>query len=71
MTLCPGSTTPAWTYDNKKLEATSCALLSNIIFSCDSISLSGGEIAFRRDGTVRLLADASNFRLAFHNESRL
>ena len=70
MTLCPGSTTPAWTYDNKKLEATSCALLSNIIFSCDSISLSGGEIAFRRDGTVRLLADASNFRLAFHNESR-
>jgi hypothetical protein len=71
MTPCPESTTPAWAYDNKRLEATSSALLSDIIFSCDSISLAGGEIAFRRDGMVRLLADASNFRLAFHNESRL
>jgi hypothetical protein len=71
MTPCPESTSPAWAYDNKRLEATSPALLSEIIFSCDSISLAGGEIAFRRDGMVRLLADASNFRLAFHNESRL
>jgi hypothetical protein len=66
----PRSSDPTWVYDNKRLEATSSALLSDIIFSCDSISLAAGEIVFSRDGVVRLMADASKFRVAFHNESR-
>lgn len=67
---CQGANS-SWTYDNKRVEATTVSsLLSDIIFSCDNIAVTDGEIVFRRGGMVRLLANAAKFRLGFHNESR-
>jgi len=60
----------SWVYDNKKLEATASSLLSEIIFSCDCITVENSELEFKRNGTVRLLADLSKFRLGFHCEPR-
>lgn len=60
----------SWTYDNKKLEATTSSLLSEIIFSCDCITVGDIDLEFKREGAVRLLADASKFRLGFHCDSR-
>lgn len=59
-----------WQYNNKSVEATSSALLSEIVFSCNSIAAVEGEIVFSFNGAVRLRADASIFRLGFHSESR-
>lgn len=60
----------SWTYDNKKLEGTTSSLLSEIIFSCDCITVRDAEIEFKRKGAVRLLADASKFRVGFHCATR-
>ena len=59
-----------WRYNNKKLEATSSSLLSEIIFSCDCITVRDFEVEFKREGALRLLADATKYMLGFHCESR-
>ena len=60
----------SWSYDNRKLEATTSSLLSEIIFSCDCITVDEVELEFKKERAVRLRADASKFRLGFHCEPR-
>lgn len=60
----------SWSYDNRKLEATTSSLLSEIIFSCDCITVGEVELEFKKERAVRLRADASKFRLGFHCEPR-
>lgn len=60
----------SWRYNNRKLEATSSSLLSEIIFSCDCITYRDFELEFKREGAIRLITDASKYVLGFHCESQ-